>query len=102
MLAEQHIKRFPTTENNVGKGKSKSTGTVVVKRGFQTLLLLRTNKWLNVACVGNGFIECENLSFERSLRMKGTVLSGTAAVVHLTEKKNFFYIDYTQLQSQYS
>ena len=55
-----------------------------------------------MASVGNGFIECENLSFERSLRMKGTVLNGTATVVHLTEKNFFFYIDYTQLQSQYS
>ena len=44
-----------------------------------------------MASVGDGFIECENLSFERSLRMKGTVLNGTATVVHLTEK-NFFSI----------
>ena len=34
MLAEQHVKRFPNTENNVGKCKSKSSGTVVVNRGF--------------------------------------------------------------------
>ena len=55
---------------------------VVVNHGFQKMLLLRTNKWPNAARVGNGFIECANVSLERSLRMK--ILNGIASVVHHT------------------
>ena len=41
-LSEQHIERFPTTEN-------KSTGAFVVNRAFQKLLLWEeTNGWIRL------------------------------------------------------
>ena len=95
MLAEQHIRCFPTTENDVVKCKSKSIWMdlycIVVNHGFQKMLLLRTNKWLNAARVGNDFINCANVSLERSLRIK--LLNRIAWVVHLTYKIFSFRID---------
>ena len=55
LLAEQHIKRFLTTGNNEVKYKFESISlephSVVVKHGFQKMLLLRTNKWPNATLI---------------------------------------------------
>ena len=89
VLTEQHIRCFLTTENNVGKYKSKSISLELYCSCRQpwfskdgTIGTIGTNKRPNATRVGDGFIECANVSLERSLRMK--VLNGIAWVVHLT------------------
>ena len=81
MLAEQHIRIFPTTENNIVKSKSNPFYciAVVVNHGFQKMLLLRKQTNGQMRLVPE---VCANVSFERYLRMK--VMNGIAWVVHLT------------------
>ena len=86
MLAEQYIRCFPTTENNVVKCKSKSISLELCcscrQPWFSKDAIVENKQMANAARVGNGFIECANVSLERSFRMK--VLNGIASAVHLT------------------
>ena len=70
--------------NNVVKCKSKSISLDLYcsRQPWFSKDATVKNKWPNAARVKNGFIECLNVSLERSLRMK--VLIGTAWVFHLT------------------